>query len=91
MFRHRKQQRCSRGFIIQEGCISLCQAAPGSEVVIRGYDGLAVSQRSYLQAYGMLPGRCVRILAQRPVTIIQIEETELAFEPQIAETILVDS
>jgi Fe2+ transport system protein FeoA len=69
----------------------LCQASPGSEVIIRGFEGLPVAQKCFLQSYGLLPGRCVRVVAQRPVTIVQIEETELAFESQVAKTILVES
>jgi Fe2+ transport system protein FeoA len=63
--------------------------SPGQEVTILGIEALPLDYQHYLQAYGVMPGRTVRVLAQRPVTIIQVEHTELAFEPQIARCILV--
>lgn len=68
---------------------TLAGVKPGREVLITGYGDLSGSQRQHLQAYGLLPGRRVRVLAQRPVTIVQVEETELAFEGGIASGVLV--
>ena len=59
---------------------TLAGVKPGREVLVTGYGNLSGGQRQHLQAYGLLPGRRVRVLAQRPVTIVQVEETELAFE-----------
>jgi len=58
-------------------------------VVVLGYDHLADSQRQYLQAYGILPGRSVCVIARTPVTIVQVEQTELAFENEIAKRVIV--
>ena len=63
---------------------SLAQARSGAIVRISGFGLLSAAQRQHLQAYGLLPGRCVQILAQKPVTIVLVEQTELAFETEIA-------
>jgi Fe2+ transport system protein FeoA len=68
---------------------TLAGVKPGREVSVTGYSGLSGGQRQHLQAYGLLPGRRVRVIAQRPVTIVQVEETELAFEGGIAAGVLV--
>lgn len=69
---------------------TLAQAQPGKPVTISGFDKLAPSHRQHLQAYGLLPGRTVQVLAQRPVTIVLVEQTELAFETEIAKQVLID-
>lgn len=68
---------------------NLSQANSGQEVIITGFGELSAASRQHLQAYGLLPGRKVRVLAQRPVTIVLIEQTELAFETEIAAQVLV--
>jgi len=68
---------------------TLAGVKPGREVSVTGYGDLSGGQRQHLQAYGLLPGRRVRVIAQRPVTIVQVEETELAFEGGIAAGVLV--
>ena len=68
---------------------TLASVQPGCDVLITGYGNLTGSQRQHLQAYGLTPGRRVRVLAQRPVTIVQVEQTELAFEGGIAARVLV--
>jgi Fe2+ transport system protein FeoA len=69
---------------------TLAHSLPGQTVRISGYGQLPPDYRQHLQAYGLLPGRSVRILSQNPVTIVQIEYTELAFEQHIAMQVLVD-
>ena len=68
---------------------TLADAPPGREVQVTGYGELNSSQRQHLQAYGLLPGRRVKVLSQRPVTIVQVEQTELAFERGVAARVLV--
>lgn len=68
---------------------SLAQARTGAMVRINGFGQLSPTQRQHLQAYGLLPGRSVQVLAQRPVTIVLVEQTELAFETEIAAQIQV--
>ena len=83
--RHRKQMRRRQGHHLY----TLADVQPGREVQITGYGELNSSQRQHLQAYGLLPGRRVRALSQHPVTIVQVEQTELAFERGIAARVLV--
>jgi hypothetical protein len=70
---------------------NLANIPAGKQVTIRGFGGLSPATRQHLQAYGLLPGRTVRVLAQRPVTIILIEQTELAFEQAIARQVFADA
>ncbi len=69
---------------------ALSQVPPGRAVRVRGFGRLSPAQRQHLQAYGLLPGRSILVLAQRPVTIVLIEQTELAFETEIAAQILTE-
>ena len=73
---------------IQETTLS--QVKSGKIVKILGFSKLSPAQRQHLQAYGLLPGRYIQVLAQRPVTIVLVEQTELAFETEIASQILTE-
>jgi Fe2+ transport system protein FeoA len=69
---------------------TLDRAPIGQLACIRAFrPGLGDSAR-HLQAYGLLPGRTVLVLSHAPLTIIQIEQTELALERSVAKHILVD-
>jgi len=68
---------------------TLAGVEPGREVSVTGYLGSCAGLRRHLQAYGLLPGRRIRVLSQHPVTIVQIEQTELAFETSVAACVLV--
>jgi Fe2+ transport system protein FeoA len=59
-------------------------------VKITGFGQLSAAQRQHLQAYGLLAGRSVQVLAQKPVTIVLVEQTELAFETEIAAQVQVE-
>lgn len=41
-------------------------------------------QRAQLTAYGVSPGRLVRVMQQRPMTLVLADEVELALEPVVA-------
>ena len=69
---------------------TLAQAGSGQQVTITGFDNLAPAYRQHLQAYGLHPGRMVVVLAQQPVTIVLVEQTELAFESEIARQVLIE-
>ncbi|MFA5627011.1 MAG: FeoA family protein [Thiohalomonadaceae bacterium] len=45
--------------------------------------------RERLLAYGLIPGQIVRVMAQRPLTLLQIDYTELALEKELAACVLV--
>lgn len=68
----------------------LAHVRPGQQVSVAGFALLAPAQRQHLQAYGLLPGRKIIVLAQNPVTIVLVEQTELAFESEVARQVLVE-
>ena len=70
--------------------LDLAHVQPGQQVIVAGFSRLAPAHRQHLQAYGMLPGRKITVLAQHPVTIVLIEQTELAFEKEIAQQVMVE-
>ena len=53
---------------------TLAGAPVGAEVRIVAFDDLAAEHYDWLQAYGLMPGHCVRVLQQRPITIVQVEQ-----------------
>ena len=91
MFHHKHHHRRGHALISSLlGHKTLAETAPGCQAVIQGYGPLPEAQQRYLRAYGLLPGRSVTVLSQHPVTIIQIEQTELALEWQVSRAILVE-
>jgi Fe2+ transport system protein FeoA len=71
------------------GALTLADVAAGTEAMIDGLEGLSSESRHQLQAYGLAPGRTVRIVQQSPLTVVRVEHLDLAFEPQIARGVLV--
>jgi Fe2+ transport system protein FeoA len=51
---------------------------------------LRASQREQLYGYGILPGCVLRVIQRTPVTVVQIEQIELAIETAIAQAVQVD-
>ena len=52
--------------------------------------GLPTAQRAQLHGYGIVPGRVLRVMQRTPVTVVQIEQIELAIETEIARAVRVD-
>jgi Fe2+ transport system protein FeoA len=73
-----------------QGTRNLTQTRAGQQVTVTGFEQLAPDHQQHLEAYGLLPGRSLQVLSQRPVTIVLIEQTELAFEAEIARKVLVE-
>lgn len=74
----------------EAGKLTLDQAAPGSVLQVLGFSSaLSVQHRLRLQAFGLEPGRRLRIIQQRPVTIVLIDHLELAVEKVLAQRVLV--
>ena len=69
---------------------SLAQVQPGKMVKIAGYGQISADQKRHLQAYGLLAGRMVQVLAQDPVTIVLVEQTELAFEAELSRQVMIE-
>jgi len=64
---------------------TLANTPVGCWVRVIGFrPGLAGEQLTQLQSYGLAPGRAVRVLQQTPVTVLQIEQFELALEREMA-------
>jgi Fe2+ transport system protein FeoA len=70
--------------------MTLADVPPGSRARIDVLDGLSASRCHQLQAYGLAPGRWVKVVQQSPVTVIRVEHLDLAFESDIARGIRVE-
>lgn len=46
--------------------------------------------KAQLQAYGVIPGYALRLQQQKPVIVIQVDHTELAFDYDLAKEIFVE-
>ena len=58
---------------------------PGEEVRLAGLgDEIDALQREQLTAYGLAENRPLRVLQQKPMTVILAEEVELALEHSVA-------
>ncbi|NIM93235.1 MAG: hypothetical protein GTO18_05935 [Anaerolineales bacterium] len=63
---------------------------PGSHVRILSIEGTTADKRNRLLAFGVTPGSYVEVKQHRPVTVIQVDFTELALEEDVASQIQVD-
>jgi Fe2+ transport system protein FeoA len=72
--------------------MTLNDISPGRPARIAGFsDDIAALQREYLQAFGVVAGRTVRVLQQSPVTVVRIEHLELAIESELAARVTVEA
>lgn len=69
--------------------LTLDRVPSGALARVLGFAALGPDQDRHLQAYGLLPGRQVRVLARRPLVIVQVEQTELALEIDVAQAVFV--
>lgn len=70
---------------------SLACVEPGIRVKVRGFtEMLGEDKQAHLLAYGVVPGRWVKVLRHSPVTILQVEHTELALERKLSKQILIE-
>ncbi|HSB88527.1 MAG TPA: FeoA domain-containing protein [Anaerolineales bacterium] len=70
---------------------TLADVPPGWRARIGAMQQISASRRQQLCAYGLQTAREVRVLQQQPVTVVQVGETELALEAELARSVLVDS
>jgi Fe2+ transport system protein FeoA len=71
--------------------IPLAFVAAGDDVLLSELgDGIDAVQREQLTAYGLSTGRRVRVIQQRPMTVILADEVELALEHGVARKIWVE-
>lgn len=84
-FERGKQRHCLRV------CGSLADVLPGCRACVRGFGpGLPPNRQDHLMAYGVIPGNWVEVIQHSPVTVVQVENTELALEDELASQIEVD-
>lgn len=69
--------------------LTLADVPVGATVDVDNLDRLPVESCHQLQAYGLSPGRSVEIVQQSPVTVVRIEQLDLAFEAEIARAVSV--
>ena len=79
-----------------EKCLAAIQTMinikPGGRAKVLNFSpAISPDRRAHLQAYGVVPGRCVKIIQHFPVTVIQVEQTELALETELAGKIEVET
>lgn len=97
-FRFRKRHGGARGSGSQKdprpchggrGCQrTLADVPQGCKAKVVGFTQYIPPARlSHFQALGLIPGHQVRVLQHSPVTVVQIEHTELAFERELAQEI----
>lgn len=70
--------------------LPLAFIAPGTEVRLAGLgEEIDALQREQLTAYGLAESRPIKVLQQKPMTVILAEEVELALEQSVARHIWV--
>jgi Fe2+ transport system protein FeoA len=69
---------------------SLAEVPAGSKAKVIGFSAdFPPDRRSYLQAYGLVPNYWVQVLGHSPVTIVRLDNIELALENELARGIKV--
>lgn len=65
-------------------------AVVGGRVSIVGFDGeMSTGHRELLRTYGLEPGRTVRVEQHAPVTVVKVDQTEVALEADLAKLVFV--
>ncbi len=68
----------------------LADAVPGDTVRFRGFDAtLETMLQDQFLAYGIAIGQQLKVLQQRPLTMILCDHTELAVETVVAQAMVV--
>jgi Fe2+ transport system protein FeoA len=84
---HHHQRDLAGGSHLPE---TLADVHPGEGARLSGFTAEFPAERcAHLQAYGLVPGRFVRVLQHNPVTVVQVEHCEIAIERELAGQICV--
>lgn len=71
--------------------LTIVDLAPGERGrVIDFLPGLSVERQSHLCAYGLAPGARLRVTQHIPVTIVEVDNLELALEGGLANRVQVE-
>ena len=88
-----QQDRSTVAQLTEHMCDSRCALADvplDRRARVVDMSGLSAAQREQLHGYGLLPGCVLRVTQRTPVTVVQIEHTELAIETEVARAVRVD-
>ena len=70
---------------------TLADVKPGDEIKVAGFAAsLSPARLAHLQAYGLVEGYPVRVVQQKPVTVVQVDFVELALEAELARGVWVE-
>lgn len=70
---------------------TLADVKPGEEIKVAGFaPTLSPARLAHLQAYGLVQGYPVRVVQQKPVTVVQVDFVELALEEALARGVWVE-
>jgi Fe2+ transport system protein FeoA len=70
---------------------TLADVKPGDEIKVAGFAStLSPARLAHLQAYGLVQGYPVRVVQQKPVTVVQVDFVELALEDELARGVWVE-
>ena len=87
---HRRRGRWGHPYHAAKTSISLADVPPGRAARVESFtNSFPPDRKEHLQAYGLVPGYWVSVIQHSPVTVIQVEHTELAIEPELAREIRV--
>jgi Fe2+ transport system protein FeoA len=89
--RHRQGHGCRCQECDHREHCSLREVPAGQPAVVQGFSAaMPANRRTQLQAYGLLPGQRICVRQHYPVTVIQIDYTELALEDDLAAAVEVE-
>lgn len=70
--------------------MTLAELTPGKTATVTGFSTrISPDRRAQLQSYGIIPGHPLSVVQHSPVTIIQVENIELALERNLARLVQV--
>lgn len=85
-----RRRRKRKAVCTEAGLMTLADVPVGACAwVVKFCERIPRARRDQLQAYGLSPGKSVRIEQHFPVTIVQIDHIEIALERSLAELIFV--
>lgn len=71
---------------------TLADVKPGEQTKVAGFSSqLSPARLAHLQAYGLVEGYPVRVVQQKPVTVVQVDFVELALEAELARGVWVEN
>lgn len=71
--------------------LCLADVPPGCKAEVVGFKtGFPPDRKAYLQAYGLVLNYPLQVLQHKPVTILRVDQIELALESDLAKGILVE-